>query len=36
MDSEGFLHEVEREGFTLISIIGVMDIIRPEVPDAIA
>jgi Ca2+ transporting ATPase len=36
MDSEGVLHSVEKTGFTLISIVGIKDIIRPEVPDAIA
>jgi len=36
MDSEGVLHSIEKTGFTLISIVGIKDIIRPEVPDAIA
>jgi len=36
MDEEGVIHAIEKTGFTLISIIGIKDIIRPEVPDAIA
>ena len=35
MDLEGVLHEVETTGFTLISIVGIKDIIRPEVPKAV-
>ena len=27
--------EVEKSGFTLICILGIMDIVRPEVPDAV-
>jgi P-type Ca2+ transporter type 2B len=36
MDPEGVIHSIEKTGFTLVSIIGIKDIIRPEVPDAIA
>jgi len=35
MDADGVLHAVEKRGFTLISIIGIKDIIRPEVPKAV-
>ena len=31
-----YLYEVEKGGYTLISIIGIKDVIRPEVPAAIA
>ena len=30
------LHEIEMTGFTLIAIVGIRDIIRKEVPDAVA
>ncbi len=33
---EDNLYEVEKENFTLICIIGIKDIIRPEVPISIA
>ena len=36
MDAEKVIHAVEKTGFTLIAIVGIMDIIRPEVPDAVA
>jgi P-type Ca2+ transporter type 2B len=36
MDSEGVIHAIEKTGFTMISIVGIKDIIRPEVPSAIA
>lgn len=35
MDKDGVIHEVEREGFTLVALVGIKDIIRPEVPDAV-
>ena len=35
MDEEGVLHKIEKTGFTMISIIGIKDIIRPEVPKAV-
>lgn len=35
MDEDGVLHSIEKRGFTLISIIGIKDIIRPEVPKAV-
>lgn len=35
MDEDGVLHAVEKRGFILISIIGIKDIIRPEVPKAV-
>jgi P-type Ca2+ transporter type 2B len=31
-----YLYDVEKGGYTLISIIGIKDVIRPEVPIAIA
>jgi magnesium-transporting ATPase (P-type) len=36
MDEDGVLHAIERTGFTLIAIVGIRDIIRKEVPDAVA
>jgi len=36
MDKDGVLHEIEMTGFTLIAIVGIRDIIRKEVPDAVA
>ena len=36
MDKEGVIHSIEKTGFTLVALIGIRDIIRPEVPDAIA
>ena len=35
MDEEGVIHKVEKGGFTVVSIIGIKDIIRPEVPKAV-
>ena len=35
MDEEGVIHKVEKGDCTLISIIGIKDIIRPEVPKAV-
>lgn len=35
MDEEGVIHKVEKDRFTLVSIIGIKDIIRPEVPGAV-
>ena len=36
MDEDGYSHQVERHDFTLIAIIGIKDVIRKEVPDAVA
>lgn len=36
MDSDGVLQAVEKTGFTLIAIAGIKDIIRREVPEAVA
>jgi P-type Ca2+ transporter type 2B len=36
MDEEGVIRAVEKSGFILIAIVGIKDIIRQEVPDAIA
>lgn len=36
MDADGVIRQVERTGFTLICILGIKDIIRPEVPGAVA
>jgi hypothetical protein len=36
MDDDGVLHAIEKRGFTLITIFGIKDIIRKEVPDAVA
>ena len=36
MDSEGVIRVVEKDGFILIAVIGIKDIIREEVPKAIA
>lgn len=36
MDSDNILHAIEESGYTLICIAGIKDIIRKEVPDAIA
>ena len=35
MDEEGAIHAVERGDFTLVALIGIKDIIREEVPDAV-
>lgn len=35
MDEEGAIHAVERKDFTLVALIGIKDIIREEVPDAV-
>ncbi len=35
MDSEGVIHAIEKTDFTLICILGIRDIIRSEVPEAI-
>jgi hypothetical protein len=32
----GGVKDIEMDGFTLISIFGIMDIIRAEVPQAVA
>ena len=34
-DSEGVIKAVEKEDFILIAIVGIKDIIRPEVPKAV-
>jgi len=36
MDADGVLHSIEKTGFTLVAIVGIKDIIRPEVPAAVA
>jgi len=36
MDPEGVIQAIEKTGFTLIAIVGIKDIIRKEVPDAVA
>jgi hypothetical protein len=36
MDDDGVLHAIEKKGFTLICIFGIKDIIRMEVPGAVA
>lgn len=36
MDEEGVLHAIEKTGFTLTCILGIRDIIREEVPVAVA
>ena len=36
MDEGGVIHSIERTGFVLIAIVGIKDIIRKEVPDAVA
>lgn len=36
MDTENVLHAVEVGGFTCVCIFGIKDIIRPEVPIAVA
>jgi P-type Ca2+ transporter type 2B len=35
MDEDGVIHAIEKRNLTLISIIGIKDIIRPEVPKAV-
>ena len=36
MDADGVIRQIEKNGFTLIGILGIKDIIRPEVPGAVA
>lgn len=36
MDEEGVIRQIEKSGFTLIGILGIKDIIRQEVPGAVA
>jgi hypothetical protein len=36
MDEDGVIHAIEKTGFTLIAIVGIKDIIRKEVPEAVA
>jgi len=36
MDDAGVIRVIEKTGFTLIGILGIKDIIRKEVPDAVA
>ena len=36
MDEDNVLHAIEKRGFTLICIFGIKDIIRKEVPGAVA
>ncbi len=36
MAEDGVLHSIEITGLVLISIVGIKDIIRKEVPEAVA
>ena len=36
MDEDGVIHAIEKTGFILIAIVGIKDIIRKEVPEAVA
>lgn len=36
MDPDNVLHAVERKDFIVVCIFGIKDIIRPEVPEAVA
>jgi magnesium-transporting ATPase (P-type) len=36
MDADGVLRAIEKKGFVVVCIFGIKDIIRPEVPDAVA
>lgn len=36
MDDDGVLHAIEKRDFILTCILGIKDIIREEVPDAVA
>jgi len=36
MDEGGVIRVIEKTGFTLVGILGIKDIIRKEVPDAVA
>jgi magnesium-transporting ATPase (P-type) len=36
MDEAGVLRKVEKTGFTMLCFFGIKDIIRPEVPEAVA
>lgn len=36
MDEDKVIHAIEKTGFTLVAIVGIKDIIRKEVPDAVA
>jgi Ca2+ transporting ATPase len=36
MDADGVLRAIEKRGFVVVSIFGIKDIIRPEVPDAVS
>ena len=36
MDDEGILRTVEKKDFTLICLVGIRDVIRAEVPEAVA
>ena len=35
MDEEGVIHKIEKDKFIVIAIVGIKDIIRPEVPKAV-
>jgi len=35
MAEDGNQHEVEKTGYTLIAVLGIKDVIRPEIPEAI-
>ncbi len=36
MDEGGVIHAIEKTGFILVAIVGIKDIIRQEVPEAVA
>ena len=36
MDEDNVIHSIEKTGFILIAIVGIKDIIRKEVPAAVA
>jgi len=36
MDEDGVIHAIEKTNFILIAIVGIKDIIRKEVPEAVA
>ena len=36
MDEDKVIRQIEKTGFTCIGILGIKDIIRPEVPFAVA
>lgn len=36
MDENNVIHAIEKTGFVLVAIVGIKDIIRKEVPEAVA